>query len=81
MITIFIYISQYILVLDNYLFLTFYAHRANFYGFLFDLIVHLYHICYMPLSIVVKAFFYAYFNPIGCIMVYLNSIYPILGAL
>lgn len=57
MITIFIYISRYILVLDNYLFLTSYAHRANFYGFLFDLTVHLYHICYMPLSVTVKAFF------------------------
>ena len=77
MITILIYISQYILVLDNYLFLIFYTHRANFYGFLFDLIVHLYHIYYMPLSVTVKAFFMSIFNPIVCIVVYLNSVYPI----
>lgn len=77
MITIFIYISQYILALDNYLFLTSYAHSANFYGVLFDFIAYLYHIYYMPLSLTVKAFFMPIFNPIGCIVIYLNSIYPI----
>ena len=77
MIPTFIYISQYILALDNYLFITSYTHRANFYGFLFDFIVHLYHIYYMPLSVMVKAFFIPIFNPIGYIVLYLNSIHLI----
>ena len=77
MITIFIYTYRYHVLFDTYLFLTSYAHSANFYGFLFDLIAYLHHIYYMPLPLIDKGFFYAYFNLIGYIMVYLNSIYSI----
>lgn len=77
MITIFIYTYRYRVLFDTCLFLTSYIHCLNFYGFLFDFIVHLYHIYYMPLPLIGKGFFYACFNLIGCITVYLNSIHSI----
>ena len=56
MITIFIYTYRYRVLFDTCLFITSYIHRLNFYGFLFGFIYYLYHICYMPLSVMVRAF-------------------------